>query len=358
MRISLCGADISKLVSAGDGSMGRFKVDHLYDLVRVHLLRVGCPRELSAAKENRLNMPVVVEKNRHHYGQMSSTNFYPEAVVVCGEYRRAGLLAKGILDDYGWVERGSVGLADGDEMRPGTLVGRLSKLIESKMCGIRLITAQSWPLLMRVFPFERSCVFQFAGKRYGQAFALDAREQDVRLLGEPVILKANSPGDPQTGDQFVSNRGPLAFNQTRQWGGVSSDLVGMMIRNTTNVDSVVANLLSAIRNGLYKPMKPDFAPVNLSDAGKVLGPLVEAQVSPADFIVWADQNLDSREFSNNKRKSLAKNGHALPDGSFPIENLEDLKNAKMAIGRAKDPAAARRHINKRARELGAQPVGA
>jgi hypothetical protein len=35
----------------------------------------------------------------------------------------------------------------------------------------------------------------------------------------------------------------------------------------------------------------------------------------------------------------------------------DLANAKRAIGRAKNPAAARRHINERARALGAKPIG-
>ena len=43
----------------------------------------------------------------------------------------------------------------------------------------------------------------------------------------------------------------------------------------------------------------------------------------------------------------------MPDGSFPIVTVEHLKNAIRAIGRAKDPAAVKRHICKRARALGA-----
>jgi hypothetical protein len=53
-----------------------------------------------------------------------------------------------------------------------------------------------------------------------------------------------------------------------------------------------------------------------------------------------------------KREELAKKGHALPDGSFPIENVKDLHNAVKAIGRAKDPESAKKHIKKRARALG------
>jgi hypothetical protein len=52
------------------------------------------------------------------------------------------------------------------------------------------------------------------------------------------------------------------------------------------------------------------------------------------------------------REKLADKGKALPDGSYPIANVGDLKNAIQAIGRAKDPAKAKRHIKKRARELG------
>lgn len=57
-------------------------------------------------------------------------------------------------------------------------------------------------------------------------------------------------------------------------------------------------------------------------------------------------------FSADDRKKLAESGEALADGSFPIRNAGDLKNAIRAIGRAKDPAAAKAHIKKRAAALG------
>jgi Mu-like prophage I protein len=59
-----------------------------------------------------------------------------------------------------------------------------------------------------------------------------------------------------------------------------------------------------------------------------------------------------KDFSETDRKKLAQTGAAMPDGSFPIRNEADLKHAIQAIGRAKDPAAAKRHIVKRARALG------
>ncbi len=58
--------------------------------------------------------------------------------------------------------------------------------------------------------------------------------------------------------------------------------------------------------------------------------------------------------SRERRQSLAKKGRAMPDGSFPIADENDLKNAISSYGRAKDSrkAAVRRFIEKRARQLG------
>lgn len=60
----------------------------------------------------------------------------------------------------------------------------------------------------------------------------------------------------------------------------------------------------------------------------------------------------AREFSQEERERLASQGKAMPDGSYPIVTREDLENAIQAIGRAKDPAATKRHIKKRAAALG------
>jgi hypothetical protein len=58
--------------------------------------------------------------------------------------------------------------------------------------------------------------------------------------------------------------------------------------------------------------------------------------------------------SRQMREKLASQGKALPDGSYPIRNVEDLKNAIQAYGRSKPSkrAAVRRHIIKKARGLG------
>lgn len=57
------------------------------------------------------------------------------------------------------------------------------------------------------------------------------------------------------------------------------------------------------------------------------------------------------DLNTEQRDALAKKGIALKDGSFPIRNRTDLAKAVRAVGRAKNRAAAKRHILKRARAL-------
>lgn len=59
-----------------------------------------------------------------------------------------------------------------------------------------------------------------------------------------------------------------------------------------------------------------------------------------------------RFFSASARRAAAQGGAALPDGSFPIYNAEDLKNARSLVHHAKDPARAQAHIDARAAALG------
>lgn len=60
------------------------------------------------------------------------------------------------------------------------------------------------------------------------------------------------------------------------------------------------------------------------------------------------------KFSDEERMKLADKGFALPDGSYPIRNEQDLRNAIQAYGRSKpqDRVKVRKHIAKRARALG------
>ena len=69
-----------------------------------------------------------------------------------------------------------------------------------------------------------------------------------------------------------------------------------------------------------------------------------------------DKECKKRDFTAEERKKLAEEGKAMPDGSFPIENKEDLKNAIRLAGQAKDKKAAIDFICRRARALGAEDM--
>lgn len=63
-------------------------------------------------------------------------------------------------------------------------------------------------------------------------------------------------------------------------------------------------------------------------------------------------SIDKRDPSMKERERMAAAGTAMPDGSFPIANASDLRNAIQSVGRAKDYNAAKKHIITRARALG------
>ena len=80
----------------------------------------------------------------------------------------------------------------------------------------------------------------------------------------------------------------------------------------------------------------------LGDEGcEECGPVEE---NPGELILAAS-------FTQGMRERLAKKGEAMSDGSFPIRNRGDLRNAVQAVGRASDQDAAKRWIIKRARAL-------
>lgn len=62
------------------------------------------------------------------------------------------------------------------------------------------------------------------------------------------------------------------------------------------------------------------------------------------------------DFNQMQRQRLAAKNQAMSDGSFPIRNVADLKRAIQAYGRAKNKAAAKAWIIKRAKQLGREDL--
>ena len=64
------------------------------------------------------------------------------------------------------------------------------------------------------------------------------------------------------------------------------------------------------------------------------------------------EHMNKKDYDSKERRVLARRGMALPDGSFPIVTVNDLRNAIQSVGRASNYSQARNHIIRRAEALG------
>ena len=64
-----------------------------------------------------------------------------------------------------------------------------------------------------------------------------------------------------------------------------------------------------------------------------------------------EHNMGKKDYSDKERQVLARRDMALPDGSFPIVTVGDLRNAIQSVGRASNYSKARNHIIRRAEAL-------
>ena len=90
--------------------------------------------------------------------------------------------------------------------------------------------------------------------------------------------------------------------------------------------------------------------------GEVLGYDEYTMEEASEIEAEAAEIALKRAYTEDTRKEMASNGQALDDGSYPISDESDLRNAIQAYGRAKDKAAAKVHIMKRAVALGKEDL--
>jgi hypothetical protein len=113
-----------------------------------------------------------------------------------------------------------------------------------------------------------------------------------------------------------------------------ADLLGQLANTAPDLKSRVREAKKAMREANLQAITA--SAVDLRERALVAAAIAELATIP-----------------EKERLALAKEGKALPDGSFPIRNEEDLKNAIHAYGRAKasDRREVRKHITKQARAL-------
>lgn len=117
---------------------------------------------------------------------------------------------------------------------------------------------------------------------------------------------------------------------------------------------------------IVPPVRPGWKRADINELSQILETHAEefemvtaSEESTAETKSWEgmmsmvqDEYEVGRTFSTQQRQDLAKQGKAMPDGSYPVENVGDLQNAIQSFGRSGSKPAVKEHIVKRANALG------
>ena len=119
----------------------------------------------------------------------------------------------------------------------------------------------------------------------------------------------------------------------------------------TRIDKLEAPLIAA-SNSAKDRMRAITAAIKATELSNKVN-MMKQESSSYMLQSIDDSDAELAVITRKKRMELAKDKKALPDGSFPIRNISDLKNAVYAYGRAKpgNRGRVRRHIVKMARQL-------
>jgi hypothetical protein len=215
---------------------------------------------------------------------------------------------------------------------------------------------------------ENVVLGNIADARESMTAAIDA----VRETGPSDL--GGDPTDPAHVEGEGTPEERLAALRARVHGTADAPLVAPPV----NTSTAVADISSATQNTSIAPdalaagadnaarrealRASVHGPQNWQDGMEIHLPIeqcrqsalrasLQARVHPEDTVLVARATAS---WDAKHRDTAAKRGVALPDGSFPIADKADLKKAIKAVGRANDPAKAKRHIKKRAKTLGAE----
>lgn len=166
-------------------------------------------------------------------------------------------------------------------------------------------------------------------------------------------FKETAPATPEnTGAAVGGAAAPVAVAKTTESAGAEqTSTIGAAPAASTTADNIELEVTGSDAEVAEFAKALNESKLTMADAIKAVQ--VAAAERAVAGMIETVEDLDKREFSTDERKAAAKEGAALPDGSFPIKSVGDLDNAIKAYGRAKDKAAAKAHIIKRAKALGA-----
>lgn len=338
-------------------------------LAKVGLVRAGCPQELIDTAPNRsADAAIVIVHNKNKLGFIEATGYYPQGVIVAGAMRRRHLQEAGIVCSWAYVEAGLEIKAD-DAIGCSELMAKLNQLIVEKFYGQNApIANQPWPYINEVYPFENYFIFTMKGEKYRQGYTLDPIARRCALRGGAthveekfVDASTESMSRVQTGVRYAY--APVKGNsQTSTTGAKNSELVTQIIRNWADVNEAANMYLNYIRLSgavLKPPMKPAFAPVDLSPVGKIVAALVAKGIDVYDFARWSA----TAQF---KKTKTVGTGEEVPHSKFAYVGdakkpdtwhlpIHDAKHVKLALARVNQtkgiPASAKPGVMNKLRRM-------
>lgn len=160
-----------------------------------------------------------------------------------------------------------------------------------------------------------------------------------------AVCQVNVPGFPIARAMVASGKIlALVAAGASQMALLKSQAVGTLVAKSDLLGQLSAsapNLKNRVREAKKKMREANLEALTASAAEMREKALVAAAVA------------ELAKISTEERMKLAEEGKALPDGAYPIRNVEDLKNAIQAYGRSKpsERRMVRKHIIKRARQL-------
>jgi hypothetical protein len=205
----------------------------------------------------------------------------------------------------------------------------------------------TWVKGLVVEPVAKKLVAKGALRAYSVGIARPTIERDAMARGGRItsgelveISLVDRPANKRCGIQLVKSADDGTPEYVNEVFGAEADIAKALGADVTKA----------------APAEDDLVNVDLPKGASI-------SISPADFaalrtfkqqlVTKAATTAEKRDVSTAERRSLASEGDALPDGSYPIKNTGDLHNAAhLARTGHGDVAAARRLIARRAKELG------
>jgi DNA-binding ferritin-like protein len=201
------------------------------------------------------------------------------------------------------------------------------------------------------------------GEIYADVYgSIDPLAENIRKLGgfpdvslKDYAEKSSLAGSELTGGSPKALAADLLMANEALIEELKSAFSMMDAANEQGVADFIAGRIDAHQTWswqLASSLTPDDIIIVENDSKNSIFEAVFAALSDEGLIASAGE--DFAYIPEAVREKAAEKGQALPDGSFPIRNIKDLKNAVQAYGRAKasKKAAVRKHIMKRAKALG------